>query len=73
MAVKPKMQRAAQHCNKQFHNKFFEVYGFDVMLDDALQSHLIEVNTLPSLASTSSFDYATKTNVISDALNLAMM
>lgn len=52
---------------------YFELYGFDVMLDAQLRPYLIEVNTLPSLESSSSFDYATKTNVVSDLLNMAML
>lgn len=52
---------------------FFELYGFDVMLDERLEPFLIEINTLPSLESSSDFDYATKCNVVSDLLNLAML
>lgn len=52
---------------------YFELYGFDVMLDTELRPFLIEVNTLPSLESSSTFDYATKTNVVSDLLNMAMI
>lgn len=28
----------------------FELFGFDVIIDDKLNAHLIEVNTSPSLA-----------------------
>ncbi|KAG5496681.1 hypothetical protein JIQ42_03513 [Leishmania sp. Namibia] len=52
---------------------YFELYGFDVMLDEGLHPFLIEVNTLPSLESSSTLDYATKTNVVADLLNLAML
>ncbi|CAJ1030658.1 Tubulin-tyrosine ligase family, putative [Leishmania lindenbergi] len=52
---------------------YFELYGFDVMLDADLNPFLIEVNTLPSLESSSAFDYATKTNVAADLLNLVML
>ncbi|KAG5472447.1 hypothetical protein LSCM1_03846 [Leishmania martiniquensis] len=52
---------------------YFELYGFDVMLDASLHPYLIEVNTLPSLESSSTLDYSTKTNVVADLLNLAML
>lgn len=52
---------------------FVELYGFDVMLDKDLRPYLVEVNTLPSLESSSPFDYATKTNVVADMLNLARL
>lgn len=52
---------------------YFEVYGFDVMLRSDLSPVLLEVNTLPSLESSSPFDYATKSNVVADLLNLSMM
>ncbi|CCW61606.1 unnamed protein product [Phytomonas sp. EM1] len=55
------------------HDGFFELYGFDIMLDANLNPKLIEVNTMPSLESSSDFDYAVKSNVVADLLNLSMM
>ncbi|CCW68095.1 unnamed protein product [Phytomonas sp. Hart1] len=52
---------------------FFELYGFDIMLDNKLNPKLLEVNTMPSLESSSDFDYAVKSNVVADLLNLSMM
>lgn len=71
LAVKPSLTRATS--NLSFLGGFFELYGFDLMLDAKLKPWLIEVNTLPSLASTSPLDYAVKTNVVADLLNLAMI
>lgn len=71
MAVRPVIDGAVARVPMPGH--YFELYGFDVMLDAQLRPFLIEVNTLPSLESSSAFDYATKTNVIADLLNVAML
>lgn len=57
----------------QMSGKFFEVYGFDIMLEEDLSPFLVEVNTLPSLESSSPFDYAAKSNMTADLLNLSLM
>lgn len=51
----------------------FELYGFDIILDSSLRAWLIEVNTLPSLESSSALDYDVKSTVISDLLNVLML
>ncbi|TPP43296.1 Tubulin-tyrosine ligase family protein [Leishmania donovani] len=71
MAVRPVVNDAVRRVPMP--GSYFELYGFDVMLDASLNPFLIEVNTLPSLESSSTFDYATKTNVVADLLNLAML
>lgn len=48
----------------------FEVYGFDIMIDDELQPWLVEVNVTPSLSSSSPFDKKLKTQLICDSLTL---
>jgi hypothetical protein len=55
------------------HDASFELYGFDLMLDSDLRPWLIEVNTLPSLESSSGFDYNVKSTVVTDLLNLAQV
>jgi len=51
----------------------FEIYGFDVMVDDKLKPWLLEVNTFPSISSSSPFDKRVKTMLVADALTLAGM
>lgn len=53
--------------------RFAEVYGVDVLLKANLSPVLLEVNTLPSLESSSPFDYTAKSNMMADFLNLMMM
>jgi len=52
------------------HQTCFEIYGFDVMVDDKLKPWLLEVNVFPSLSSSSPFDKRVKTMLIADALTL---
>ena len=49
---------------------FFELYGFDVMLDEKLRPWLLEVNTSPSLSSSSPLDKKIKTTLVCDTFNL---
>jgi len=48
----------------------FELYGFDILLDKKLKPWVLEVNVLPSLSSSSSFDKIIKTMLICDVLTL---
>lgn len=48
----------------------FELYGFDVMLDDALKPWLIEVNSSPALTATSKGDFDHKYQLLSDVLDV---
>lgn len=49
----------------------FEIYGFDVMVDDRLNAWVLEVNIFPSLSSSSPYDKRVKTRMIADTLTLA--
>eukprot|EP00762_Andalucia_godoyi_P000679 ANDGO_05244.mRNA.1 putative beta-tubulin polyglutamylase len=49
----------------------FELFGFDIMIDDTLKPWLMEVNLSPSLACESPLDLRIKSRVISDLFNLA--
>ena len=51
-------------------NNYFEIYGFDILIDHKLKPWLIEVNICPSLSSSSPLDRRIKTSLISDTLNL---
>merc|ERR1719478_1371043 len=48
----------------------FEIYGFDVMLDEKLKPWLLEVNVSPSLSSSSPLDKRIKTQLVADVLTL---
>ena len=54
--------------NKIF--SMFELYGFDIMIDDNFKAWLIEVNVNPSLHCTSPLDLSIKTDLISDVFNI---
>jgi tubulin polyglutamylase TTLL5 len=49
----------------------FEVLGFDVIIDSDLKPWLLEVNLSPSLACDSPLDLMIKSNLITDAFNIA--
>lgn len=52
-------------------NSCFEMYGFDVLVDEAMKSWLLEVNICPSLSSGSPLDKRIKTKLVADSLTLA--
>ena len=51
-------------------NSIFELYGFDILVDDNFKCWLIEVNVKPSMHCTSSLDLDIKTDLITDIFNL---
>ena len=48
----------------------FELYGFDIMIDENFHAWLIEVNVNPSLHCTSPLDVSIKTDLITDIFNI---
>eukprot|EP00933_Yihiella_yeosuensis_P008631 TRINITY_DN114195_c0_g1_i1.p1 TRINITY_DN114195_c0_g1~~TRINITY_DN114195_c0_g1_i1.p1 ORF type:complete len:376 (+),score=92.17 TRINITY_DN114195_c0_g1_i1:30-1130(+) len=48
----------------------FELYGFDILVDDQLKSWLLEVNICPSLSSGSPLDKRIKTKLVADIVTL---
>lgn len=48
----------------------FEVYGFDILIDDELKPWVLEVNLSPSLACDAPIDLKIKSHMICDLLNL---
>ena len=53
------------------YGNMFEIYGFDVLIDEDLKPWLLEVNVEPSLSSSSPFDKRVKTGLVADALMCA--
>ena len=48
----------------------FELYGFDILIDDNLKPWLIEVNASPSMTANTREDYELKMNLLDDALTI---
>ena len=55
----------------KYKGKCFEVYGFDVIIDQNYRPWLLEINVAPSLSSSSPYDKMVKTVLLSDTLHLA--
>ena len=51
-------------------NNFYELYGFDILVDDKLKPWLLEVNIYPSLNMPTPLDKKIKTTLVCDMLNL---
>ncbi|XP_060936208.1 probable tubulin polyglutamylase TTLL9 [Limanda limanda] len=51
----------------------FELYGYDILLDQNLKPWLIEVNASPSYAASSQEDYDMKCRMLEDTLNVVDM
>lgn len=50
----------------------FEIYGYDVLIDDNLKPWLIEVNASPSLSTSTENDRILKMGVICDAFHIVI-
>lgn len=50
----------------------FELYGYDIMIDNDLKVWLIEANAAPSFTASSDHDYLLKFSVINDCLDIVM-
>ncbi len=53
-----------------YYSNCFELFGFDVLIDESLQPHLLEVNFSPSLNTDSPLDFNIKNKVLVDLFNL---
>jgi len=67
--VEPHILSTLNRCTRH-RNVCFELYGFDILLDSKLKPWLLEINTSPSLSSSSALDKRIKTMLIVDTLNL---
>ncbi len=56
--------------SSEHRNGYFELYGFDVLIDEKLKPWVLEVNVSPSLNSSAPIDRRIKTSLISDVLHL---
>lgn len=50
----------------------FELYGYDVIIDEALKPWLIEVNASPSLVTTTANDRMMKYDILNDMINIVI-
>ena len=69
IAIEPQIVNHTNR-NTKHRNLFFELYGFDILLDAELKPWLLEVNVSPSLSSSSPFDKRVKTMLVCDTMNL---
>jgi tubulin polyglutamylase TTLL1 len=50
----------------------YELYGYDLLIDNDLRPWLLEVNASPSLTTTTSADRIMKETVLADAMNIVL-
>jgi hypothetical protein len=51
----------------------FEIYGYDILIDDTLKPWLIEVNASPSLSANTALDHDLKSRMLNDGLDIVDM
>lgn len=68
-SVQPAIVARQKELNMR-HQSCFEVYGFDVLVDEALKPWLLEVNLSPSMRAESPLDWRIKSSLLSDTFNL---
>lgn len=55
------------YCQKKV--QCYELFGFDILLDNILKPHLMEVNISPALKGSCDLDYQIKTELVVDIFN----
>ena len=51
----------------------FEIFGYDILIDDGLKPWLIEVNASPSLTANTKIDHDLKVKMLNDGLDIVDM
>jgi len=69
LAVEPVISARTKTTANYGHN-CFELYGFDVLVDEQLKPWLLEVNLSPSMQADSPLDWQIKSSLIADSFNL---
>merc|ERR1719424_1239107 len=69
ISVKPVISAETRRATAHSAN-CFELYGFDVLVDEELKPWLVEVNLSPSMLAESPLDQQVKSAVLSDTFNL---
>lgn len=70
IAVEPRMNTSAKVYVPHPESSCFELFGFDIMVDQKMRCWLIEVNTGPSLNGSSPLDMRIKSNMIADLIHM---
>ena len=73
IVIKTMLIVSEENCREMSGNKnnnLFELYGFDILIDESLKAWLLEVNVNPSLHCSSPLDLSIKTDLIIDIFNL---
>jgi tubulin polyglutamylase TTLL4 len=70
ISVEPYIVGSLNKCPPGNRQSCFELYGFDVLIDESLKPWLLEVNVFPSLSSSSPFDKIVKSQLICDVFTL---
>ena len=69
ISAEPYMYNSMTRSTKE-KNLCFELYGFDILIDENLRPRLLEVNVQPSLSSSSPLDKKIKPTMLSDIFNI---
>ena len=67
IAAAKKIQNVNNSSNR---SNSFDLFGFDIILDQDLKPWILEVNLSPSLAFDSPLDFHIKTNLLTDTFNI---
>ena len=73
ISVETRIRNTSERVAVPTNNNCFELYGFDVMIDNDLKPWLIEVNIMPSLGVASALDKRIKVDVLSESFHILGM